>query len=67
MTDGRGEQSREELARLMEQYGSRLLRMSALYLRDAALEGRMGCKIGTVAFYVVLAALIVLAIVHFVG
>ena len=37
MTDGRKEQSREELARLMEQYGSRLLRMSALYLRDAAL------------------------------
>jgi polyribonucleotide nucleotidyltransferase len=42
-------------------------RTFAQYLRDAALEGRMGCKIGTVAFYVVLAALIVLAIVHFVG
>ncbi len=37
MTDGGKEQSREELARLMEQYGSRLLRMSALYLRDAVL------------------------------
>ena len=31
------EERRETIARLMEQYGSRLLRMCALYLRDAAL------------------------------
>ena len=29
--------SRSELDRLMEQYGSSLLRMSALYLKDASL------------------------------
>ena len=35
--DGRGTDSRTELERLMEQYGSSLLRMSALYLKDAHL------------------------------
>jgi len=33
--DVRGTDSRTELERLMEQYGSSLLRMSALYLKDA--------------------------------
>ena len=35
--DARGTDSRTELERLMEQYGSSLLRMSALYLKDAHL------------------------------
>ena len=37
MTRGNGPDRRSELDRLMEQYGSCLLRMSALYLKDADL------------------------------
>ena len=37
MAEERDQAGREEIARLMEQYGSRLLRMCALYLKDAAL------------------------------
>lgn len=34
---GRQSDSQSEIERLMEQYGSSLLRMSALYLKDASL------------------------------
>ena len=37
MPNGCGWDSREEIARLMEQYGSGLLRMCAIYLKDADL------------------------------
>ena len=37
MPNGSGGDGREEIARLMEQYGSSLLRMCALYLKDADL------------------------------
>ena len=37
MRYGRQSDSQSEIERLMEQYGSSLLRMSALYLKDASL------------------------------
>ncbi|MDY2626196.1 MAG: hypothetical protein SOV74_07775 [Coriobacteriales bacterium] len=34
---------------------------------NAAGEGKMGCKVGTVLFYAVVAALVVLLVMHFIG